>query len=59
MKKPFREIKEENDKYARRENLLDYNVQPRRKRFIQMFSLANDRVGTFMGGSNAYEIQQL
>jgi hypothetical protein len=59
MKKLFKEIKEEDDKYARGENLPDYYIQSRQKRFVQLFSLADDKVGTFMGAFNAYEIQQL
>ena len=50
--------------------LPDYYVNPqplqnqelsknRTKRFVQLFSLVNDVIGTFMGAFNAYEIQQL
>jgi hypothetical protein len=30
-----------------------------KKMFVQLFSLATDIVGTFLGAFNAYEIQQL
>ena len=53
------EIKEEDDKYSNGDNLPDYYIQSRQKRFIQLFSLEKDIVGRFMGAFNAYEIQQL
>jgi hypothetical protein len=56
MKKLFKDIEEEDDKYARGENLPGYYIQLRQERFFQLFSLANDIVGTFMGAFNAYEI---
>jgi hypothetical protein len=59
MKKLFDEIKKEDHKYTRGETLPDYYIQSRQKRFVQLFSLANHIVGTFMGPFNAYEIQQV
>ena len=39
--------------------LPDFYIKHRAKRFAQVFALANNIVGTFMGAFNAYEIKQL
>ncbi len=39
--------------------MQDFHLHNKNKPFVQVFSLATDIVGTFMGAFNAYEIQML